>query len=121
VSDTYCVVLLVFFFPSSCVPYVASYVFYSIVCRYLSHIVTVDNALDLLSGRYLCLFMHSGIRHILCCAFGFFSPLHLVYHMLAVSLDCTFLIAPSVFSNVYLMYALYFRFDSLVCLPFLVH
>jgi hypothetical protein len=38
-----------------------------------------------------------------------------VYHMLAVSLDCTFLIAPSVFSNVYLMYALYFRFDSLVC------
>ena len=26
-------------------------VFYSIVCRYLSHIVTVDNALDLLSGH----------------------------------------------------------------------
>ena len=27
------------------------HVFYSIVCRYLSHIVTVDNALDLLSGH----------------------------------------------------------------------
>jgi hypothetical protein len=31
-----------------------------------------------------------------------FVFLHLLYPMLPVSLDCTFLITPSVFSNVYL-------------------
>jgi hypothetical protein len=49
--------------------------------------------------RYLCLFVHSGVQHILCCVFAF---LRLVYSMLPVSLDCPFLISPSVFSNVYL-------------------
>ena len=48
--------------------------------------------------RYLCLFSHSGVQHILCCVF-----LRLVYPMLPVSLDCPFLIAISVFSNVYLV------------------
>ena len=47
--------------------------------------------------RYLCLFAYSGVQHILCCVF-----LRLVYPMLPVSLDCPFLISPSVFSNVYL-------------------
>ena len=42
-----------------------------------------------------CLFAHSGIQHILCCVF-----LRLVYPVLPVSLDCLFLISPSVFSNV---------------------
>ena len=46
---------------------------------------------------YLCLFANSGIQHILSCVF-----LRLVYPMLLVSLDCPFLIAPSVFCNVYL-------------------
>jgi len=47
--------------------------------------------------RYLCLFAHSGVQHILCCvlALSFFI-------MLPVSLDCQFLNATSVFSNVYL-------------------
>ena len=45
---------------------------------------------------YLCLFAYSGVQHILC-------VLRLVYHMLPVSLNCAFLIAPSVFSNVYLI------------------
>ena len=48
--------------------------------------------------RYLPLLAHSGVQHILCCVF-----LRLVYPMLPVSLDCPFLIAPSVFSNVYLI------------------
>jgi hypothetical protein len=39
-----------------------------------------------------------GVQHILCCVF-----LRLVYPMLPVSLDCPFLIASSVFSNVYLV------------------
>jgi hypothetical protein len=53
--------------------------------------------------RYLCLFAHicSGVQHILLCVFDLFF-LRLVYPMLSVSLDCLFLIAPSVFSNVYL-------------------
>ena len=51
--------------------------------------------------RYLCLFTFSGVQHILCCVFDMF-----------VSVLCTlccqflwtvhFLIAPSVFSNIYL-------------------
>ena len=45
----------------------------------------------------LCLFTNIGVQHILCCVF-----LRLVYHMLPVSLDCQFLISPSVFSKVYL-------------------
>ena len=48
--------------------------------------------------RYLCLLEHSGVQQIVCCVF-----LHLVYSMLQVSLDCPFLIGPSVFSNVYLI------------------
>ena len=44
-----------------------------------------------------CLFEYSGVQHILC-----FVCLHLVYPMLPVSLDCPFLIATSVFSNIYL-------------------
>ena len=39
--------------------------------------------------------------HVRCC--GFLS-LRLVYSLLPVSLDCGFLIGPSVFSNVYLLH-----------------
>jgi len=46
---------------------------------------------------YLYLFAHSDLQHILYCVF-----LCLVCPMLPVSLDCPFLIAPSVFSKVYL-------------------
>ena len=45
----------------------------------------------------LCLFTNSGVQYILCCVF-----LRLAYPMLPVSLDCQFLIVPSVFSKVYL-------------------
>jgi hypothetical protein len=51
--------------------------------------------------RYLCLFVYSGVQHILCCVF---VSLPLVYPMLPVSLDCPLLIAPSVFSRVYITY-----------------
>ena len=50
--------------------------------------------------RYLCLLTHSGVQHILRCVFCFVC-LRIMYSMLPVSLDCLFLIAPSVFSNVY--------------------
>ena len=42
--------------------------------------------------RYLCLFVHSDVQCILCCVFVLFS---------FVSLDCPFLITPSVLSNIY--------------------
>ena len=45
---------------------------------------------------YLCLFVHGGVKHIVCCVFVLF-----VFVLLPVSLDCPFLIASSVFSNVY--------------------
>jgi hypothetical protein len=52
---------------------------------------------------YLCLLPYSGVQHILCCVLVFiFFVLCLVYPLLPVSLDCSFWIAPSVFSNVYL-------------------
>ena len=55
--------------------------------------------------RYLFLFANSGVLHILCCVFVLFIfVLFLVYSKLAVSLDCPLLIAPSVFSNVYVSF-----------------
>ena len=64
--------------------------------------------------RYLCLFVHSAVQHILCCVFGLFVVvLCLVYPMLPVSLDCPFVITPSVFSNIYFILtsnkSLYYR------------
>jgi hypothetical protein len=49
----------------------------------------------------VCLFADSSLQHILCCIWCFVC-LRLVCLLLPVSLDCPFLIAPSVFSNVYL-------------------
>jgi hypothetical protein len=50
--------------------------------------------------RYLCLLPHNDVQHMLCCVF----VLGFVFAMLPVSLDCPLLIAPSVFSNVYLQF-----------------
>jgi hypothetical protein len=41
---------------------------------------------------------HSDVQHILCCVFVLFF-----FALLPVSLNCPFLISPSVFSNVYLL------------------
>jgi hypothetical protein len=61
-----------------------------VICRRAHVLVTL-----------LCLFAQSGIQHILFCVFVLFVlNLYLVYTMLPVSLDCSFLIVPSVFSNV---------------------
>jgi hypothetical protein len=57
--------------------------------------------------RYMCLFTYIVLvvpTHIV---FGFFC-LRLVCPMLMVSLDCPFLISPSVFSNVYLQISILF-------------
>jgi hypothetical protein len=47
--------------------------------------------------RYLCLFAYGCVQPILCCFFR--RP---VYPMLPDSLDCPFLISPSLLPNVYL-------------------
>ena len=64
---------------------------------------------------YLYLFAYSGVQHIVCCVFVFFV-LCLVYQMFPVSLDCPFLIVPSVFSDVYLLtrHALFTWWNTLV-------
>ena len=49
------------------------------------------------SIHLVCVFAYDGVQHMRCCRF-----LHPVYTVLPVSLDCSFLISPSVFSNVYL-------------------
>ena len=59
----------------------------------------------------LCLFTYSGVQHILCCVF-----LRLVYTMLPVSLECPFLITPSVFSTIYLYLELEYLPYSAICL-----
>jgi hypothetical protein len=63
-----------------------------VVCRMAHYVIC-----------YLCFFVHSGVQHILCCVFCFVC-LRLVYPILSVSLDCTFVISPSVFSNGYLLF-----------------
>jgi hypothetical protein len=53
---------------------------------------------------YLIFLTNSGVQHIVCCVFALFVyVLCLVYSMLPVSLNGPFLIAPSVFSNIYLL------------------
>ena len=42
-------------------------------------------------------FAHNGVQHMLCSVFALFF-----FVLLSVSLDCPFLIAPSVFANVYI-------------------
>ena len=70
----------------------------SIVCK-RAHVVLC----------YLCLFAHSGVQHILCCIL-----LRIVYPTLSVSLDCPLLIAPSVFSNVYLQTRISIKFIYII-------
>ena len=53
---------------------------------------------------YMCLFAHSGVHHILGCVVFLF---YISSSMLPVSLDCSFLIFPSVFSYAYLCDIMY--------------
>ena len=72
--------------------------------------------------RCLCLSACDGVRHVLCCVF-----LRIVCPVLPFSLDCPFLIAPSVFSNVYLktlkwlcwVFVLFFFVLCALCCQFL--
>jgi len=50
--------------------------------------------------RCVYLLAYKGVQHILCCVFVLF--VFVLCLMLPVSLDCPFLIAPSVISNIYL-------------------
>jgi hypothetical protein len=50
---------------------------------------------------FLCLFVHSGVQHISWCVVFLFCFSSFCVPMVPVSLDCPFVIVPSVFSNVY--------------------
>jgi hypothetical protein len=78
------------------------YVLSCVVCCELSYV------------RYLCLFENSGVQHILCCVSVLFIW-GLVYFMFSVSLDFPFLIAISVFSNIYLLsVCVYYKTDIII-------
>ena len=64
------------------------------------HVVFVVGVMSCL--RCMCLLSHGSVQHIVYCVF-----LRIVYSMMPVSLDYPFLIAPSVFSIVYLVCVLY--------------
>ena len=55
----------------------------------------------------LVLIVYSGVQHILSCFFFVFFFVWCTLYMLLVSLDCAFLIASLVFSNVYLQSVFY--------------
>jgi hypothetical protein len=50
---------------------------------------------------FLCLFVHSGVQHISWCVVFLFCFSSFCVPMVPVSLDCPFVIVPSVLSNVY--------------------
>ena len=55
--------------------------------------------------RYLYLFVHSGVQHILCCVFVFFCPRLVSYApYIAIFSGLSIFIAPLVFSNTYFNY-----------------
>ena len=55
---------------------------------------------------------YKRVQHILCCVFTLFI---FVYPMLLVSLDCPFMIVPSVFSNNYLTHRFSMFFMGVLC------
>jgi hypothetical protein len=95
-----------------CCPIVCFYVLSSVLrcpLRFLhKKLCSVRLYLQLFSGglvsylRYICFLAYSGVNTY-CVVFLFFC-LRLVCPMLSVSLDCPFLIAPLVFSNVYFVH-----------------
>ena len=48
----------------------------------------------------VCFLAHGGVKHILCCVYALFF---FVFSSFPVSLDCSYVIAPVVFSSVYLI------------------
>ena len=98
-------VLLIF--SAFCVVIVCAFIYWVPCCdiRYDFHIETMFvSSLSPIGGLmsyvcYSCFFANSFVQHILCFVF-----LRLVNLMLPVSLDCPFLIVPSLFSNVYFLY-----------------
>jgi hypothetical protein len=66
--------------------------------------------------RYLCLLGHRVVEQIYCCVF-----LRIVYSMLPVSLYCSFLIAPSVFSTVYISWIVHLWLSLRYSLPFIYY
>jgi hypothetical protein len=89
--------------PLSCVPYVPSFYVLCTLCTQFLRLVYPMYPVSTSCVPYV---PSSSVLCTLCTQF-----LRLVYPMYPVSLDCPFLIALSVFSNVY------FLFNSFICFP----
>ena len=73
------------------------YIVKPVLRGYLSFLCCTVECLYVLSSCDLRLFAYNGVQHILCCVF-----ILVFFVLLPVSLDCPVLVAPSVFSNVYI-------------------
>ena len=107
--------MCVFHFVSSFPFYVYIFLVFSwvvLLCVFTFCVPCCDVRYDFL------MFTYTGVQHIMWCVFDLFVFvlctlccqflwIVLVYPMLPVSLDCPFVIAPSVFSNLYLLSILY--------------
>ena len=93
--------MCVFHFVSSFPFYVYIFLVFSwvvLLCVFTFCVPCCDVRYDFL------MFTYTGVQHMVC---FWFVCLRLVYPMLLISLDCPFVIAPSVFSNLYLLSILY--------------
>ena len=59
--------------------------------------------------RYLCMFAHSGVQHILCCGFGLFVFVLCLVYVASFS-GLSIFECPSVFSNIYIRHSRMFLF-----------
>ena len=87
-------------FACSGVPHILCCVFVLIVlvlCLVYGGVQHILCCVSVLIVLVLCL-ARSGVPHILCCVF-----VRLMYPRLSISLNCTFLIEPSVCFNIYLL------------------
>ena len=81
---------------------------------------SIDVMLTLLTIYIICVCLRIVVSNIFCVAY-LFSYLRLVYPMLPVSVDCPFLIGPSVFSQIALQYVqyLYIKLTGTICITLL--
>ena len=75
---------------------------YYVICVCLVHLYLQLFVGGLMSYYVICVCLRIVVSNT-CCVMFYFVCLRIVYSMLPVSLDCPYLITPSVFSSVYLL------------------
>jgi len=81
--------------------YFLFFIFFSLLKSYI--LIVVCRRAHVLFTLFVGFFWRTVVSNTYCVVFIVLFVLYSVYQMLPVSLDCPFLIVPSVFSNVYLI------------------